>query len=460
MLRDFATPQLQRLHQGKVRDSFRIEDDARLLVATDRLSAFDRVLDTAIPGKGEVLTALAAYWFDRTQHIVDNHMIRRVGRQAMLCREATPVRVEMIVRAYLTGSAWRAYEAGRRSISGVTLPDGLTRNARLEHPIVTPTTKDIHDTEITADAIVENGLADATTYERMAEVSLELFSFATDELAQRGILLVDTKYEFGLINGTLVLIDEIHTPDSSRFWGSDTYASDPLSVESLDKEFVRAWLLERRAAGDDPTALPQEIIAETTARYRDICERITGTPLPPVSQDAARELTSDLVQEGWMKDGLITLVMGSPRDREHADKIAGHLAPYGIAVHQRIASAHKTPAAVAELTRQLNAATEPSAVIAIAGLSNGLGGALAANLAVPVFSCPPFADRTDLELNIHSSLMMPSRVPAATVVRPDNAAHAALRSLNLSRLRHQLVAEIEATQEEIRQVDDCLRSSR
>jgi len=458
-LRSFSTPQLALTHRGKVRDSFRIDDHSRLLVATDRLSAFDRVLDATIPGKGAVLTALAAYGFERTRDLIPNHMVRTIGPNAMLCREAVPLRVEMIVRAYITGSAWRAYAAGARTLSGVALPEGLTRNARLETPILTPTTKDVHDTEITPKAIVETGLVDAETYRRMAAVSLELFARGTELLAEKGLLLVDTKYEFGTIDGELVLIDEIHTPDSSRFWSAEGYNANPEAVQSFDKEFVRAWLLERRESGEDPASLPPEIVHETAQRYRDICERITGQPLPPVSGDPAHELIEALVAEGQMRDGIVAIVMGSPRDREHAEAIAAALEPYDVAVQMRVASAHKTPAAVARLAEELCACSEPCAVIAVAGLSNGLGGALAANLNVPVFNCPPHAEPTELMLNLPSSLMMPSRVPAATVVGTRNAAHAALRALQLPRLREQFAAEIAATHREIDDADAALQEA-
>ena len=448
----FYTPQLELLHQGKVRDSYRVDEASRLIVTTDRLSAFDRVLDTAIPGKGAILNRLAAFWFDKVSDILPHHMIRPVSDCAMLVREAEPIRLEMIVRGYLAGSSWRAYQGGRREVSGVKLPDGLTRNAKFPEPIVTPTTKEKHDREIRPEDAVREGLVSAEGYRVMEEASRRLFAMASDYLAERGMILVDTKYEFGWIDGQIVLIDEAHTPDSSRYWSAEDYARDPESIEAWDKEYVRGWLLEQT----DPASvseLPEEVVAETVRRYAEIYERITGEPAP----DGSADLTRDLVDAGLMKDAFVAIVMGSAQDEAHARTMADELASYGVYTELRVASAHKTPHLVEAVTQEYNAAVEPGAVIAVAGLSNGLGGALAANLAIPVFSCPPFADRADRIENINSSLMMPSKTPAATIVRPGNAAQAALRSLNLPRLKARFLDEIAATQALLADDDRRLR---
>jgi len=441
-LRRFDTPQLELVSRGKVRDSFRINEETRLIVATDRLSAFDRVLDTCIPGKGATLNHLAAHWFEQTRHIVPNHYLKMVADQAMLVREAQPIPLEIIVRAYITGSAWRAYARGRRSVSGVSLPEGLTRNARLPEPIVTPTTKSKHDEEIDPAGVAAAGIVDHETYQAMERISLELFAHASRTLAEQGILLVDSKYEFGWIDGEVVVIDEIHTPDSSRFWRASDYEAHPESAEALDKEFVRGWLLAEKEKGNDPTLLPDVVVEETSRRYRGIGHEITGKPLPPVAEDAPGRLVEQLAGAGVLRDGFVTIVCGSFSDAAHAERIAGELAPYGLYVSQRIASAHKTPARVEALCIELNAACEPGVVIAVAGLSNGLGGALAANLTLPVINCPPFADRLDVEMHLGSSVHMPSNVPAMTVLSPNNAAQAALRCLQRPRLRTALQGEI------------------
>lgn len=456
----YFTPQLERIHRGKVRDSFRIAPDRRLVVATDRLSAFDRVLSTPIPGKGAILNLLSAFWFERTRDLVPNHLIRVVADRAMIVRDVEPIRVEMIVRAFLSGSAWRAYASGRRTLSGVRLPDGLGENERLPSPIVTPTTKEEHDAEIAPERIVSEGLATETVYRRMDAAARALFEHGADVLRAGGLLLVDTKYEFGLLDGEIVLIDELHTPDSSRFWSEDDYERDPEHVEAWDKEFVRRWLLERRASGIDPVTIPEGIVAETQRRYADLYERVTERPAPEIPADPTARLTGQLVSEGLMRDACVTIVMGSPADREHATAIARHLEGYDVAVRLRVASAHKSPARVEALARELSESAEPGAVIAVAGLSNGLGGALAANTALPVINCPPFSGPADLALNIGSSLRMPSSTPAVTVLRPQNAAQAALRSLNLPRLKRRTAEEIEERRREIGRSDDALREGR
>lgn len=451
-MREFSTPQLQLVHRGKVRDSFRVDAATRLIVASDRLSAFDHVLDTAIPGKGAALTRMAAYWFDETRSVFPNHMIRAVGERAMLVREAEPIRLEFVVRAYLAGSAWRAYEAGRRSVCGASLPDGLTKNARLPRPIVTPTTKEAHDEEIAPSDVVRRGILSQAEYRRLEDASLAVFRHASNVLRERGIVLVDTKYEFGRIGGDLVLIDEIHTPDSSRFWLAEDISRDPAAVEAWDKEYVRAWLLEQERCGTRPNALPGDVVDETTRRYGEICRRVTGEA-PDSGCTMAEDLVAALVREGVMRDGCVVIVMGSPRDAEHAQRIGAALAPYDVAVRVRVASAHRTPRRVADLTCELNAASEPIAVVAVAGLSNGLGGALAANLTAPVINCPPFRDEMDLFLNLPSSLMMPSRVAAMTVVRPENAAAAAVRCLQRPRLRRVLEKDMDEARQEIEDSD-------
>lgn len=454
----YATPQLETVSSGKVRESLRVDPSTRLIVATDRLSAFDSVLRTPIPMKGTVLTQLSEFWFSKTSDVVSNHWIRSVAPNAMLVREAEPIRVEMVVRAYLTGSAWRAYETGARRLSGTPLPEGMTRNAAFPRPIVTPTTKSESDEEITPDGIVGAGLADRSLYEQMEQASLALFERGTALLAKRGILLVDTKYEFGRIGDELVLIDEIHTPDSSRFWSSEDYAADPTSVVQWDKEYVRAWLLSHRAeSGKLPNRLPDEVVAETSRRYVEILARITGEGPPPEAEAIQGALYRGMLREGLIRDGYVAIIMGSPADREHAGRIRDYLVKRGVFVDMRLVSAHKNPERLANVVREYNNALEPGAIIAVAGLSNGLGGALAANVTVPVFNCPPFKDNLDMALNVNSSLLLPSGVPAATVLRPESAAEAALRSLNLHRLRTRCAGEMAARKADLADHDRTLR---
>ncbi len=429
-----SSPQLKKIHAGKVRDSFALENGKRLIVATDRISAFDSVLDSLIPTKGAVLTSLASYWFEKTRHIVPNHIISQPHPQAVIVRECSPVKVEMIVRGYITGSAWRGYEKGIRSFSGATVRDGLRKNDKLPTPIVTPTTKEDTDREITPADIIATGLCSKELYAQMEKISLELFQYGQDDLAKRGLILVDTKYEFGIFNNTLMLIDEIHTPDSSRVWTEKSWKENQNAPVEFDKEGVRRWLTENTKNGVMPLQLPAEVIEDTTNRYQSIFEMVTGKNLN-TQELGADGLVKSLVREGLIRPGYVLIAMGSKADVEHAQKIAKPIRDAGIPVELRVVSAHKNGERLSEIVKDYNASPEPGVCVAIAGLSNGLGGALAANLNIPVINCPPFADKTDLSLNVASSLMMPSGVPAVTVVTPELAALAALRALNIRSLR-------------------------
>ncbi len=457
VLTNLITPQLEKIHSGKVRESFRVDDKQRLIVATDRISAFDSVLKTAIPGKGAVLNSLAAFWFEQTRDIVPNHFVRLIDPNISLVREAQPIKVEMIVRGYLTGSAWRGYQKGKRQVSGVPIPEGMKKNQPFPEPIITPTTKEESDREISAEDLIKEGWVEEKIYRKMAEVSLKLFKRGSKFLAEKGIILVDTKYEFGLIDGELVLIDEIHTPDSSRFWSREDYEKHPESAEQLDKEYVRSYLLNNKKDGRYPDELPEEVVRETTRRYREIYRMITGQELPDIEEDVQTRVYQNLLKAGLIKPGFVVFIMGSPADEAHARKMQKEIEAYGIFSELRVVSAHKNGERLPEVLKDYNLSIEPGAVIAIAGRSNGLGGALAANLTIPVINCPPFADKTDLMVNINSSLMMPSKTPAATVVDPKNAAQFALRSLNLPGLRARLNAEIQQMKKELIDADRKLR---
>ncbi|MHB2153408.1 phosphoribosylaminoimidazolesuccinocarboxamide synthase [Calditrichota bacterium GD2] len=457
VLTNLITPQLKKIHSGKVRESFRVDDEHRLIVATDRISAFDSVLKTAIPGKGAVLNSLAAFWFEKTQDIVPNHFVRLIDPNISLVREAKPIKVEMIVRGYLTGSAWRGYQKGKREVSGVPIPEGMKKNQPFPEPIVTPTTKEESDREISAEDLVKEGWVDAATYQKMAEISLKLFKRGSEFLAERGIILVDTKYEFGLVDGQLVLIDEIHTPDSSRFWSKEDYENHPENAEQLDKEYVRSYLLQNKKDGRYPAELPPEVVAETTRRYREIFRMITGSELPDTEEDVRQRVYKNLLKAGLIKPGFVVFVMGSPSDEAHARKMQKEVEKYGVFSELRVVSAHKNGERIPQVVEDYNLSIEPGVVVAIAGRSNGLGGALAANLTIPVINCPPFADKTDLMVNVNSSLMMPSNTPAATVIDPKNAAQFAVRCLNLPALREQIMNEIQQMKKDLIDADRKLR---
>ena len=459
-LGNFYTPQMKVIHRGKVRDSVRIDEKTRMIVVSDRISSFDSVLNNFIPQKGAVLTGITNFWFEKTKHIIDNHYIKMIDPNISIVKEAQPIKIEVIVRGYLTGSMWRGYKNGKRDFSGVIAPDGLKQNDKFPIPLVTPTTKEDSDRPITPENIVKEGWTTQELYEKMEKISLELFEFGTKYLEELGIILVDTKYEFGLLDGELILIDEMHTPDSSRFWSLEDYKKDSTQVDSIDKEYVRQWLLKNKVDGKLPEVLADEVIEETNRRYLDIHQRITGEKLNyDFNEDIYDRVKRNLIAEGLIKDGYVIIIMGSPMDLPHCKKIKSHLEKYDIYVDMRVTSAHKNGERIGEITEVYNNSFEPGCVIAVAGRSNGLGGALAANLAIPLINCPPFKDKIDMMVNINSSLVMPSKTPASTIIDVSSAALAALRSLNLQRLKAVFRQEIEEVKESLIKADDEIRNS-
>lgn len=281
------------VYRGKVRDVVEGRDRL-LLVASDRISAFDRILST-IPFKGEVLTRVSSWWFARTSDIVPNHLVSpsdlggrdpvaETGR-ACLVRRADMVPVEVVVRGFLTGSAWRDYQAGR-PVSGILLPSGLDRDSEFPEPLLTPSTKEAsgHDLPMGGEELVRSGRVEADLWEEIARAARALYLRGREIAREHGLVLVDTKYEFGLRDGRLVLADEIHTPDSSRYWripGPGAPAPEGGSRE-LDKEAFRRWLTERGFTGDgEAPAIPDEVRIETAARYVEAFEAITGEAFEP-----------------------------------------------------------------------------------------------------------------------------------------------------------------------------------
>jgi len=276
-------------YQGKVRDTYR-HDDTFILVTTDRISAFDHVLPQTIPFKGQVLNQTAAYFFDATEDLVPNHVRGVPDPNVTVARACTPIDIEFVVRGYLAGHAWRQYRDGARTLCGQSLPDGLRQSEQLPEPIVTPTTKaeEGHDQDVTREEAIARTGIDAATFDQLRDWSLALFQRGTEMAAEQGLILVDTKYEFGRTSeGDYVLIDEVHTPDSSRYYYSDGYEKhlergEP--QEQLSKEFVREWLMEhgfQGRQGEEMPDLPDAFRATVTERYVELYERVTGLTFSP-----------------------------------------------------------------------------------------------------------------------------------------------------------------------------------
>jgi phosphoribosylaminoimidazole-succinocarboxamide synthase len=273
------------VYHGKVRDVYTINNDLLVMVATDRISAFDVVLPEGIPFKGQMLNQIAAKFLDATQDICPNWKLATPDPMVTVGVACKGYPVEMIVRGYLCGSAWRAYKSGVREICGVKLPEGMKENQRFPQPIITPTTKaeiGEHDQDISKEEIIAQGLVSAEEYEVLEKYTLQLFARGTEIATQRGLILVDTKYEFGTHNGTIYLMDEIHTPDSSRYFYADGYQERFENGEpqkQLSKEFVREWLMENGFQGKEGQVVPEmtpSIVEGITNRYIELFEGITG----------------------------------------------------------------------------------------------------------------------------------------------------------------------------------------
>jgi phosphoribosylaminoimidazole-succinocarboxamide synthase len=289
VLDDATIPELPHHYRGKVRDNYDLPDGRRIIIATDRLSAFDRAI-AAIPFKGQVLTQTARFWFEQTADLCPNHVLEYPDPNVVVCTRLDILPVEIVVRDYLAGttatSIWSMYRQGRREMYGLRFPDGLRENEKLPAPVITPTTKardGEHDEPIAPAEIIARGLLSPAQWEAVSARALALFARGRDLAARRGLILVDTKYEFGLNHaGDIILADEIHTPDSSRYWFAASYeqrfaAGAP--PESFDKDFLRRWVAARVDPYRDPIPpIPREVIAATAAVYIDAFERITGEP--------------------------------------------------------------------------------------------------------------------------------------------------------------------------------------
>lgn len=281
---DFHFPGQTAEYHGKVRDVYTINDDILIMVATDRISAFDVVLPEGIPFKGQVLNQIAADFLDATRDIVPNWKIATPDPMVTVGYRCEPFPLEMIIRGYLAGSAWREYKAGARELCGVKLPDGMVENQAFPEPIITPTTKaaEGHDENISREEIISRGLVSEEDYAQMEAYTRALYKRGADMAAAKGLLLVDTKYEFGKLQGKVTLIDEIHTPDSSRYFYADGYqerlaAGQP--QRQLSKEFVRQWLIENGFMGKAGQKVPEmtpAFIESVSERYIELYEHITG----------------------------------------------------------------------------------------------------------------------------------------------------------------------------------------
>lgn len=290
---NFQFPKQKSFYKGKVRDVYNIDDKLLLMLVSDRISAFDVVLPQGIPYKGQVLNQIAAKFLDATADIVPNWKIDTPDPMVTAGILCEPFKVEMVIRGYLSGHAWREYKQGKRSLCGVSMPDGMKENDKFPKPIITPTTKEDvgHDEDISKEDIIKHGLVDKDDYEKLEEYTVKLFERGTEIARDKGLILVDTKYEFGMADGKIYLIDEIHTPDSSRYFYLDAYqqrqdAGEP--QKQLSKEFVREWLIQNGFQGKDGQEVPQlpgDFVKQVSERYIELYEKITGEKFIKISAE-------------------------------------------------------------------------------------------------------------------------------------------------------------------------------
>lgn len=283
---DFNFDKQKSVYHGKVRDVYNINDDLMVMVVSDRISAFDVVLPEGIPYKGQVLNQLAAKFLKATEDIVPNWVIATPDASVTVGHNCEPFKVEMVIRGYLTGHAWRTYKTGERTLCGVNMPDGMKEHQKFHEPLITPSTKEDegHDEDISREEIISQGIVSEEDYVMLEKYTREIFQRGTEIAAKQGLILVDTKYEFGKKDGKIYLIDEIHTPDSSRYFYSEGYQERQDNDEpqkQLSKEFVREWLMENGFQGKEGQTIPEmtpEIVNSITERYIELYEKVSGEP--------------------------------------------------------------------------------------------------------------------------------------------------------------------------------------
>ena len=295
------------LYRGKVRDVYR-RDDRLLMVASDRISAFDHVLPRAIPHKGQILNQIAAHFLESTRDICPNWLETNPDPNVAIGKACQPIPIEMVIRGYLVGHGYREYKAGRRTLCGVPMPDGMREADPFPEPIITPATKaeEGHDEDISREDILSRGIVSREVYERLEDYTRRLFARGTAMAAERGLILVDTKYEFGLADGEIYLIDEIHTPDSSRYFYAEGYAERQAKGEhqrQLSKEFVREWLMDngfRGLEGQRMPEMPDAFVQRVTSRYTELFELITGKTFAPAdTSDIESRIAANLEPTAW-----------------------------------------------------------------------------------------------------------------------------------------------------------------
>ena len=413
-----------KVYNGKVR---RVEDigyKSLLMSTSNRLSAYDHYI-CDVPTKGQVLNKLSEWWFNNTRHIIDNHYLYSDGEH-MVVRKTDPIKLEFVVRGYMTGSSktsiWTMYNNGERNMYGINFRDGYKKNERLDKIILTPTTKGITDVPITKEDIIRDYLS-VEEYDFISSKCLEIFRHGQEVALEKGLLLVDTKYEFGKVDGKIILIDEVHTCDSSRYWLQSSYEqrfNEGLEPEKLDKDCIRDWLKEQIDVKQEKLVIPDipdELVNNVMNVYQRYYNMLTG------EQIQSADVNRDVFLEDYFNNrskNLVLVLAGSTSDKPHVDKLNHHINSYGYYTVNYFSSAHKNTRDVLDILERYENSGRSIVYVTVAGRSNALSGVVSCNTKYPVIACPPFKDKSDFQVNINSTLQCPSKVPVMTILEPQN----------------------------------------
>ena len=386
------------LYSGKVRNLYDFQKNMLLMEASDRLSAFNQH-QCMIPNKGQYLNEMSAWWFKETEHIIKNHYLWHQGKY-MMVKKTKPIKLEFIIRGYITGSLWKEYESGNRNMYGLKFEDGLIKDQQIS-PILTPTFKNENDDPTTEQEILDKNILTLQELSYIKTRAFELYHFGVEKSKEIGLTLIDTKYEFGKdLNGEIILIDELHTCDSSRYMTNDNH---------LDKQVIRDWIKSH------PN---QEISNEIKQRVEIIYKTYANMLTPIKIHDVNLETFLDHFNHIF--DKFVCIIAGSTSDAVHVGKIVDELKKFHINYSILYGSAHKQTQKVINYIQEQDGYERKMVWITVAGRSNALSGVVAANSKYPVFACPPFKDKTDMMTNINSTLQMPSNVPVALILEPSN----------------------------------------
>lgn len=426
-------------YRGKVRDVTNIGHNLILLTASNRVSAFNKHLCEVLD-KGALLNDTSAWWFKNTQHIIPNHFLFSHGPH-MVAKQCKPIMLEIIVRSYMTGnsdtSIWTKYNAGEREMYGLTFRDGYVKNQILDNIVITPTTKGEIDEPITREQMVDLGDLSESQVNYIYDKAIDLFKFGQSVAGERGLILVDTKYEFGFSNGEIILMDELHTCDSSRYWLKKSYGEcfeRGIEPEKFDKDCIRDYVKTQYSLDEirDRTSfdIPENIVVKVYSVYTRYHQLLTNYHnLHDARMMGVNDINSidefiDSYYNNYHNE-LVVIIAGSTSDGDHVEKIKKNLTDYNLYSVEYYKSAHKNTLDVMNILKKYNRNIDTRrkiVFVTVAGRSNALSGVVASNVTYPVIACPPFKDKIDMMVNIHSSLQCPSKVPVMTVLEPQNVA--------------------------------------